>query len=349
MKRRSLCPAISAVLLCLLSPAVNGQSDPLTTLETGDVYFLEFLEGGRNLLCNTRVWDVKTGEVIQSMGAGPISGYRYRVALSADRETLAMITKEYTVSVYNMESASHVRDIAVSQSRPLALAFSPDGRTLAVEGKYGVAVDFVDIGSGKKLDSIRFDDAHAIEGLAFGPDGIRLLVAYYHVLNSGPEGGMSMSFTIHRSALVSLPDKEIVVSYSDKGLPIAYSPDGSLYAVYHSDDLYVYDAESLSVVSQVPGGSRESPALAFSPDRTIKLLYGPDLYEARKGPTAELLRHFPLRWSGNEVAYSPDGNKVAIEDTRNGTVTIWDVSDLNTAVQDWPERESRVRRVDGVK
>ena len=205
MNRRSLCPAISAVLLCLLSPAANGQGDgPLTTLETGDIYFLQFLEEGRRVVCNTVVWDLETEEVVQAIQWEETFSFRLPFALSPDRKTLG-VGKDHRISLYDLESGDHLRNIPVSENRPYALAFSPDGS---------------------------------------------------------------------------------------------------------------------------------------------KLLCGPSLHDAHSG---ERLWRAPVGMNANEVAYSPDGNKVAIEDTRNGTVTIWDVSDLNTAVQDWPEHEQKVRRVDGVK
>jgi len=157
------------------------------------------------------------------------------------------------------------------------------------------------------------------------------------------------STEVYGSALLSLPGKEILASYGQKyssiGERIAYSPEGSLYALYHNS-LHVYDAIDFSLVWEAPSPNSRAPSkLAFSPDGT-RLLWGPALHDAQTG---EVLREFPLYRSDNEVAYSPDGNKVAIEDTRNRTVTIWDVSDLNTAGEDWPEREQKVRRVDGVK
>ncbi len=351
MRRRGLPYAVCVVLTCLISLAANAQDDaPLMTLETGDVYFLKFLEEGRRVVCNTVVWDLETEEVVRAIQWEETFGFRLPLALSPDRKTLG-VGKEYTVSLYDLESADHVRDIPVSDYRPFALAFSPDGRTLAIQGQHAT-VEFLDIETGDRQDSVRFADSGKITNLAFGPDGNRLLVGYFYSETiGGPEGGMTMSYEVYKSALVSLPDKEILGSYRDRcswsalASSLAYSPDGSLYAVM-GDGVCVHDANTVSKVLEITRlGFEKPPKLAFSPDGT-KLLCGPSLHDAHTG---ERLWRAPLRMDGNEVAYSPDGNKVAIEDTRNRTVTIWDVSDLNTAVQDWPERESKVRRVDGVK
>ncbi len=344
MTRAGFSLHIFAIFITVFCVGANAQDDdPLMTLETGDVYFLEFLEGGRRVVCNTVVWDLETEEVVRAIQWEETFGFRLPLALSPDRKTLG-VGKEYTVSLYDLESADHVRDIPVSDYRPFALAFSPDGRTLAIQGQHAT-VEFLDIETGDRQDSVRFADSGKITNLAFGPDGNRLLVGYFHVEPVSP----MFSTEVYGSTLLSLPGKEILASYGQKyssvGERIAYSPEGSLYAVM-GDGVCVHDANTVSKVLEITRlGFEKPPKLAFSPDGT-KLLCGPSLHDAHTG---ERLWRAPLRMDGNEVAYSPDGNKVAIEDTRNRTVTIWDVSDLNTAVQDWPERESKVRRVDGVK
>ncbi len=353
MTRVSLSLAIYTVLSYVVSPVGSCQNNaPLIGMKSGGgVYFLEFSGDSRHVVGAVaettqmnviKIWNAETGEVVQSMALEPISVYRHRIAVSWDAKTLA-VGKEYTVSLYDVESGGHLRDIPVSESRPFALAFSPNGRALAVEAN--ASVEFLEIETGEKLDSVRFDDADGIASLAFAPDASRLLVGYYHVEPVSP----MFSTEVYGSALLSLPDKEILASYGQKyssmGERIAYSPEGSLYALYHNP-LYVYDAIDFSLVWEAPSpNSRAASKLAFSPDGT-RLLWGPALHDAQTG---EVLREFPMYRSDNEVAYSRDGNRVAIEDLRNGTVTIWDVSDLNTAVQDWLEREQKVRRVDGVK
>ncbi len=342
---------IFAILITVVCVGANAQDDqPLVTLDTGNVRFLGFSWDSKILVSDAWGhvigWNAESGETVYAVD--PDSGFAC-MALSPDRRSFVLGVHDNGVSFYDLESGDHLRDVVLPLSGILdddAVAFSPDATRVitAVRGK--ATVDFWDIETREKVDSIHFDDnANGIMGFAFSPDGSQILVSYYSVFILGdPEEGSMMSYVTYDSALVSLPDKEILASYSNNYYKhIAYSPDGSLYAVIPGN-VHVYDAATSSLVSEVSTPhSRVPPALAFSPDGA-KLLYGPRLHDARTG---ELLREFPLYWYDNEVAYSPDGNKVAIED--RGTVTIWDVSDLNTAVEDWPERESRVRRVDGVK
>ncbi len=348
MTRPHLSVAICVVLLGTICLAVAGQDDePLITLNTGDVYGLVFSGDGTRLVSRTltqlTIWNVTTGEAVLSEDFE--HGY-YPIALTSDGGAIGAAHGDQ-IRLYDAESGVHLRNIPVSNTHPLAFAFSPDGTTLAIDVRHEATVQFLHVESGNEFDRVRFDDGNGINSFAFAPDGSQLLVAYFYGETiGGPGGGMTMYFVTERAALVSLPGKEILASYSNNYYKhIAYSPDGSLYAVIPGD-VHVHDAATFSLISEVSTPhSRVPPALAFSPEGT-KLLYGPRLHDAQTG---ELLREFPLYWYDNKVAYSPDGNKVAIENHSNDTVTIWDVSDLNTAVQDWPEREQKVRRVDGVK
>jgi len=338
MIRGRLSFALCIIVSIALCPPTRSQDDePLVTLGTGGVHFLQFSPDGTLFMAvpggSVSVWNPQNGDVVRLVD--PVGS----IALSLDGRLLAVGYGD-KVTLYDAKSGGHLRDIGLPYSA-MGLALSPDGTRLARGVRGEATVEILDIETGERLDSVDLENGHGIFSLVFGPDGSRLLVSYYYVV----VGPMSSSYTVFQSALVSFPDKKILASYgSNEGAPVAYSSDGSLYAVIPGN-VHVYDAETFSFVCEIPARGVIAAGLAFSPDGT-KLLHGPALHDARTG---ELLREFPTDPYRSAVAYSPDGNKVAIEDTRNGTVTIWDVSDLNTAVEDWPERKQKVRRVDGVK
>ncbi len=335
-------PVVSLLLACFVCLSAFSQDiQPVLTLPTGGIRYLEFSSSVGHLIdaneVEVRNWDLDTAEIVYSVRfEEPYSV----VTVSPDGRILA-VGGDNKVRLYALQSGTHIRDLSLAY-RPTALAFSPDVRRLLTGVPNRAAIEFFTVETGEKVDSFHLDDGNEILDLAFAPDGGRLLIGYLY-----GEQGLSFYWLYNRSALISLPDKEILASYGNRGDTAAYSPvdyscDGALYALFHQA-VCVYSARTFSIVTELPARAVILPGFAFSPDGT-KLLYGPALHDARTG---ELLREFPTDPYDSKVAYSPDGSKVAIED--RGTVTIWDVSDLNTAVEDWPERESTVRAVDGVK
>jgi WD40 repeat protein len=116
------------------------------------------------------VWDLRDGRRllrVQEHGDESLEG----VALSADGRILALCTGERGLETWD---TAHRRRAAVRESaraRPAdcgsgALAFSPDGRTLALAHDSGVRR--WDVGTGRKLHSL---EADGVSEVRFSPDG----------------------------------------------------------------------------------------------------------------------------------------------------------------------------------
>jgi internalin A len=131
-----------------------------------------------------KLWDVATGKERWS-----VKGHRSRVwsmAFSADGKTLA--TSSETVKLWDVATGKEKMELPVAYT---ALAFAPDGKTLAVlvggdEKKPG-SVQLWDLTTGKKRGSMPANEL-GIGSLGFTPDGKTLVSAGLREPNEGEEG-----------------------------------------------------------------------------------------------------------------------------------------------------------------
>lgn len=113
---------------------------------------------------------------------------------------------------------------------------------------------------------------------------------------------------------------------------IAYSPDGRLLAVSSRVGIWLYDSETLAVVSHLEG--KEGGSIAFSPDGTMLASGGSGFWADSEVSAVRLwrvadgalLRIFEEHIVVVDLAFSPDGTKLAAEHDDN-TIQLWQVDD----------------------
>jgi WD40 repeat protein len=233
--------------------------------------------------------------------------------------------------------------------RKLAVAFSPDGKRLALGGEaskvyfpdsdevrpdgtrraryrdYGI-VTLHDTNTGKQLRTITAGMGAAVSSLAFSPDGRRLA-------------------TVVRVDRVKVWDvdtgKELLVLQGrtrDLG-GVAFSPDGKLLAsacMYpgkptYPGEIVVWDAASGEELFVLPGHRNIIRGLAFSPDGRYLASCGSDgLVKVWDTKARKLVVNFVGHIGGVKgVAFSRDGKRLASGGGKvdgPGEVKIWDVA-----------------------
>jgi WD40 repeat protein len=269
-----------------------------------------------------RLWDVATA---QPRGAPLCHPWPVRtVAISRDGKRVATSchdTKTTTCSVHLWDAATgrQLAPVRTPSNWVSALAFSPDGRVLAM-GDYSRQVWLWDVGAGKAVGEPLVQSG-IVFSMAFSPDGKTLAVGTVEQVN----GARLWDLTTGRPRGKAMPHKNWVVE-------VAFSPDGkTLLTRSHDRTIRLWNAATGEPVSDyLP--HHGLGAAAFSPDgKTIALGGGTGgndagvrLWDTATGkplPGAMLphASHIPT------LAFSPDGKVLGVG-CEDGAARLWDVA-----------------------
>jgi WD40 repeat protein len=196
-----------------------------------------------------------------------------------------------------------------------AIAFSPDGRTLA-GADFDGGLRLWDTEARTPLGEPLRGHEGEVWGLAFSPDRTTLA-------SSGFDGTVRLW-----DARDGRPVGEPITIGRGAARSVSFSPDGTTIAVAADDDtVRLLDVGSRRQVGRpLRGHEREVVSVAFSPDGSVLASAGYDrtvrLWDVRtRTPLGELRGHAGEVWS---VSFSPDGRLLASAGY-DGTVRLWDV------------------------
>jgi RNA polymerase sigma factor (sigma-70 family) len=244
------------------------------------------------------------------------------IAFSPDGKLLATATQNMegnanlvSISLWDRASGKRLRQFGVGKRPPFALAFAPDGQTLAAQDERG-EIHLWDMGTGKELRRI------AAGGIVFETGG-------------GPAGqirGVGFVFSPDGKALAARgPDKAIHLWETATGKelqklkadpedfsPLAFSRDGKMLATSAEKMIRLWDVETGKEKTRLRGHEGSAGTPAFSADgktfaalaRTPGQIYQMTAY-VWDIAAAKLLHKWDL--SSNPVfasGISPDGKTV---------------------------------------
>jgi RNA polymerase sigma factor (sigma-70 family) len=301
----------------------------------GEVYSLAF--AGNDLLassgndCTARLWRLPTGKVEWQTRQGQCV---HAVAVSRDRKLVAA-AGHMGIVIYDQETRREWKDPLLKDDVPVqpgdkwgpsswvrdgikALAFSPDGQTLAAGG-FDSRVHEWNLATGKER---HFPQEHLgdVESLAFSPDG--------KLLATGSRDRTlrvwSVSTGMERWRATNFADSDAVVC------SVAMSPDGrTLAAATHTGELHLWDVVAGQEKTRLGGR-----CCVFSRDGALLACGGQDGSISLSDGASGAFR-FVLENKGLEIhhlALSPDGKHLVAgcQDAKNndmrGVLRYWDLS-----------------------
>jgi WD40 repeat protein len=201
-------------------------------------------------------------------------------------------------------------------AKAYSLAFSPDGKTLAVtEGINSASTYLWNVATGRPAAPLTGPDSTGAYSVAFTHNGKLLAV--------GDGNG--------HTYLWDVATRKLNFKLSDPGtkgvMSVAFSPDGKLLvAGDHNGHTYLWDVATGKLISNLPDpGSGGVVSVACSPDNTTMAAGGNNgsiyIWNVRNGKLLVTLAA-PHKAVINSVAFSPDGQVLAAGDN-NGSVFLW--------------------------
>jgi WD40 repeat protein len=267
-----------------------------------------------------RLWDVATCQVV---AVGGCDREVSSVAISPDGRLLATGNWDQMARLWDLPTLQPVATLTGHVGMVLALAFAPDGRTLAAGG--GIYVGHVvpgevklwDIASRRAIGTLR-GGMDIVVSVAFSPDGATLAAA-------------SNNASVRLWKVAARRGAGLLRGHAEGVQGVAFSPDGRTLATASRDGtVKVWDAARRV---RKPAGevfrAHDGPvaAVAFSPDS--KLIASGSFREAVRlwnATTRRELAPLPMHQGGaGSLAFSPDGSTLAIGGT-DGTAQLWDVA-----------------------
>jgi WD40 repeat protein/beta-lactamase regulating signal transducer with metallopeptidase domain len=197
----------------------------------------------------------------------------------------------------------------------LALAYSPNGSTLATAGDDGV-VELRDVASGEVIGRLE-GHRDAVSCLAFSPDGKTLATGSYDQ-------------TLKLWDLASRRARATLTGHTNWIFAVAFAPDGSsLVSAGHDKMVRVWDAATGRDLATLAGHTASVRAVAFAPDPSSRILAtgGADRVVLIWDLGTRTVRRMLTGHKGTVRAleFAPDAATLATG-AEDGEVRLWDAA-----------------------
>ncbi|RKU05485.1 hypothetical protein C6501_19720 [Candidatus Poribacteria bacterium] len=268
------------------------------------------------------LWDAETGEFIRTFTGH--TDLIWSIAYSPDGKAIASGSEDRTIRFWDTDTG-HLKTTLTHTTNSdgvTLVVFSPDGQTLVSADYADDMIQFWNVASGERLETIK-SPPDTTNHIVFSPDG-RTLV------NAGSDG------TIRFWDVATTNPIRTLDGYAEMFRDMAYSPDGNTLAtVSTGPSLRLWDPHTGRLKKIYAPGSVSIACIAYAPDGvTLACGPGPTEYDTVylfNTETGERGRVFTGHKKNGavSVAFSPDGQILASGGS-DGAIHLWDVSTSKT-------------------
>ncbi|MER5383196.1 trypsin-like peptidase domain-containing protein [Streptomyces sp. NPDC002688] len=324
---------------------LKGHTQPVTSVVfSPDGHTLATADG-----YDAHLRDPVTGKIRHTLEASALV-----MGFSADSRTFATAS-DHTVQLWDAATSSPRATLDGHANVVLALAFSPDGHTLATAGRDKTA-RLWDTATDKKRTTFK-GHTEMVYDVAFSPDGRTLATAsadktarLWDVATGKSRSALkghtdevnAVAFSRDGRTLATVSDdftarlwdvatgktRSTLKGHKDRVYGVAFSPDGRTLATASTDKtVRLWDVATGKSRSALKGHTDEVNAVAFSRDGRTLATASTDstvrLWDAATGKSRTTLVGHTGRV--NSVAFSPDGHTLATV-SDDETVRLWDAA-----------------------
>ena len=283
------------------------------------IRFIAYSDDGKRLASvgwedrTIRIWDVETGQRLQTITALP--EHIYSVAYSPDRQSLVGGGSDANIYLWDAGTGEHLKTFTGHTSAVGSVTYSRDGTTL-VSGSWDKTIRFWDTSTGELLKTLT-GHTDSVNAVMYAPDGKTVVSMSYY------DGTIRFW-----DAETAKPLKTITGHTGAFGRSVAFSPDGEMLAYNGMPDatISLRDVQSGQLLKTLTGHTDIVNSVRFSPDSSVLASGGSDgnirLWDVATGQLQKTI-------TGHEqgvpsIIYSPDSTTL-ISGSWDNTIRIWDV------------------------
>ncbi len=367
LEDESLCPdRLHEFTWQLLFELVN-QGRLLLRGHQGPVRAIAFLPDHQRLVSGgydgiVRIWDLESGHVLSTLQAETQDEVR-AVAVSADGTRVA-VCQDRTVRIWSLATQTLERSVDYGEAHAAAIAFAPDGQTLAVGDDSGL-VKLWNVSTGDAIRTLR-GHHETIHALAYSPDGSLLASASHDrtvrvweaatgkrrfALTAHKGCVRCLAFTPDGNALASGSEDETVIVWDlstgrqDQAMPMKdcvvaldFSPDGgTMVVVDQGRHLALRELTGARAEKRIPPShraqiwglaiSRDGRRLATaSDDGDIVIRQWDTVLAAVDEQRMERSVQYGLSGTASTLSVSPRGDLLVSTQEESYTASIWELA-----------------------